>query len=157
MGAKVGVGKGVKGYSEMGQVRGPVSVATEVGVVEVVVTGVNVENEELELAVVAVVPVEVLVGLPALLGTPENENEDVELVSDWTATTCTTASSQALNVGPITTLDSTDGCRTKQHGRYEGPVITTPRLRDPREVGKESRLAISKNNNDSPNSLPSLS
>lgn len=86
----------------MGQVRGPVSVATEVSVVEVVVTGSDVEKEELELAVV-VADVEVLGGLPVLLGTPE---DDVELVSDWEATTCTTASSQVLNVGPIMPLDS---------------------------------------------------
>lgn len=110
MGARVGVGKGVKGYSEMGQVRGPVSVATEVsvvevvvagsGVAEVVVTGSDVKKEELELAVVVV---DVLGELHALLGTAE---ENVELVSDWAATTCTTASSQVLNVGPIMPPDS---------------------------------------------------
>lgn len=84
----------------MGQVRGPVSVATEVSVVEEVVTGSDVEKEELELAVVVV---EVLGGFPALLGTAE---DDVELVGDWAATTCTTASTQVLNVGPIMALES---------------------------------------------------
>lgn len=107
MGARVGVGKGVKGYSEIDQVRGPVSVATEVGVVEVVVTGSDVvgvvmtgsDVEKDELAVAVVVDV-----FHALLGTAAEEN--VELVSDWAATTCTTASSQVLNVGPIMPPDS---------------------------------------------------